>query len=158
MAVPKDPPNATRVRLTCRTEAEPRLVKEAAKKEAVAGVRVLRHRPFPIKVDNANRTTVLDGSGGLSSAAESWSMNIAVGFSSLPSEVKYQWDRGNGAVEALSAVVAGKGSVSAIISAAFRLEISRSLTGTLPPTQAQSNSCASIHETRGFDRGSMTSQ
>jgi len=63
VAVTKDPRNETRIRVTCRDEAELGLVKEAAQKSGVAGVRVLRDQLFPVKVDNANRTVVLDENG-----------------------------------------------------------------------------------------------
>lgn len=65
VAVTKDPRNETRIRVTCRNEAELGLVKEAAQKSGVAGVRVLRDQLFPVKVDNANRTAVLDENGEL---------------------------------------------------------------------------------------------
>ncbi|TKA64630.1 hypothetical protein B0A55_09310 [Friedmanniomyces simplex] len=48
-----------------RNEEEMGPVKEAALKSAVAGVRVLRDQLFPVKVDNANRTAVLDENGEL---------------------------------------------------------------------------------------------
>jgi hypothetical protein len=46
-------------------------VKEAAQKAAVVGVRVMRDQLYPVKVDNANRTAVLDAEGNvLPGAAE----------------------------------------------------------------------------------------
>ena len=65
MAVTKDPRNSARVRIACRDETELQQVKEAAQRAVVAGARVLRDQLYPIKVDNANRTAVLDNEGSL---------------------------------------------------------------------------------------------
>jgi hypothetical protein len=65
VAVIKDPRNTTRIRVTCRNEAELQRVKEAAQKSAVAGARVMRDQLHPVKVDNANRTAVLDQDGAI---------------------------------------------------------------------------------------------
>jgi hypothetical protein len=69
MAVTKDPKNSTRVRIACRDETELQQVKEAAQRAVVAGARVLRDQLYPIKVDNANRTAILDNEGSLISGA-----------------------------------------------------------------------------------------
>ena len=61
-AVIRDPRNTTRIRITCRDESELQRVKEAAQK-SVSGARVLRDQLYPVKVDNANRTAVLDENG-----------------------------------------------------------------------------------------------
>jgi hypothetical protein len=64
-AVVKDVRKADRVKLICRNEAELKLVKEVAQKIMVPGTRVLRDQLYPVKVDNANRTTVLDRDGNI---------------------------------------------------------------------------------------------
>lgn len=64
-AVTRDPRNTTRIRVTCRDETELQLVKEAALKSAVSGLRVLRDQLYPVKVDNANRSAVLDQDGSI---------------------------------------------------------------------------------------------
>jgi hypothetical protein len=63
VAVIKDARNYDRIRVTCRDEAELQRVKKAAEKTAVTGVRVLRDQLYPVKVDNANRTAILDQDG-----------------------------------------------------------------------------------------------
>ena len=62
-AVIRDPRNTARIRVTCRDESELQLVKEAAQKTAAPGARVLRDQLYPVKVDNANRTAILDQNG-----------------------------------------------------------------------------------------------
>jgi hypothetical protein len=70
-AVVKDARNADRIKVVCRDEAEMQLIREAAEKTAVKGARVLRDQLYPVKVDGANRTAVLDSSGNvLPGAAE----------------------------------------------------------------------------------------
>jgi hypothetical protein len=64
-AVVKEARNPHRVRVICRDESETQLVKEAAQKISVPGVRVLRDQLYPVRVDNANRTAVLDADGNL---------------------------------------------------------------------------------------------
>jgi hypothetical protein len=63
VAVSKDARNYDRIRVTCRDETELQRVKKAADKTAVMGVRVLRDQLYPVKVDNANRTAILDQDG-----------------------------------------------------------------------------------------------
>jgi hypothetical protein len=62
-AVIRDARNTERIRIACRDEAELQRVKEAAQKTVVAGARVLRDQLYPVKVDNANRTAILDEEG-----------------------------------------------------------------------------------------------
>ena len=70
-AVIKDARNTERIKIVCRDEAELQRVKEAAQKTAAEGVRVLRDQLYPVKVDNVNRTTILDHDGNvLPGAAE----------------------------------------------------------------------------------------
>ncbi|KAM4060886.1 reverse transcriptase [Hirsutella rhossiliensis] len=70
-AVVKDARNAERVKIMCRNETELQRVKDAAQKTAVIGARVMRDQLYPVKVDNANRTAVLDAEGYvLTGAAE----------------------------------------------------------------------------------------
>ena len=63
MVVTRDPRNSGRVRITYRDESELARVKEAAEKTKAAGSRVLRDQWYPVKVDNACRTAVLDEFG-----------------------------------------------------------------------------------------------
>lgn len=70
-AVVRDARNVERVKVICRDENELKQVKEAAQKTAAVGVRVMRDQLYPVKVDNANRTAVLDAEGNvLPGAAE----------------------------------------------------------------------------------------
>ena len=62
-AVIKDPRNPARIRITCRNKTELQRVKEAAQKTLAPSVRVLRDQLYPVKVDNANRTAVLNQEG-----------------------------------------------------------------------------------------------
>ncbi|KJZ69882.1 hypothetical protein HIM_10715 [Hirsutella minnesotensis 3608] len=62
-AVVRESRNGGRVKIVCRDEAELQLVKEAAQKTAVEGARVMRDQLYPVRVDNANRTAVLDTEG-----------------------------------------------------------------------------------------------
>ncbi|KAM4061058.1 reverse transcriptase (RNA-dependent DNA polymerase) [Hirsutella rhossiliensis] len=50
---------------TWRDEAELQLVKEAAQKTAVEGARIMRDQLYPVRVDNANRTAILDTEGNI---------------------------------------------------------------------------------------------
>ena len=62
-AVIRDGRNTERIKIACRDEAELQRVKEAAQKMAAEGARVLRDQLYPVKVDNANRSAVLDAEG-----------------------------------------------------------------------------------------------
>jgi uncharacterized coiled-coil protein SlyX len=59
-AVTKDPKNPHRVRVTCRDESEHETVKRVAETKLAPGARILRDDLYPIRVDNVNRTAVLD--------------------------------------------------------------------------------------------------
>ncbi|KAI8402270.1 hypothetical protein FOFC_17577 [Fusarium oxysporum] len=61
-AVVKDARNPDRIKM--------QLVKDAAEKTVVKGARVLRDQLYPVKVDGANRTAVLDSSGNVLPGAE----------------------------------------------------------------------------------------
>lgn len=65
VAVARDPRNTARVRITCRDESELARVKEAAERTKAAGSHVLRDQWYPVKVDSACRTAVLDEFGEL---------------------------------------------------------------------------------------------
>jgi hypothetical protein len=85
-AMVKDPKNADRVKVICRHEDEIQQVKEAAQKMDIPGIRVLRDQLYPVKIDNANRTAVLDADGNiLSGAAE------ALGKENNVSIAKISW-------------------------------------------------------------------
>jgi uncharacterized coiled-coil protein SlyX len=62
-AVVKEARNLERIRVICRDKSEVALVKEAAQKITVLGVRVLRDQLYPVRIDNTNRTAVLDTEG-----------------------------------------------------------------------------------------------
>jgi hypothetical protein len=64
-AVVKDPKNTARIRVICRNEDEIQQVKEAAQKIEIPGIRTLRDQLYPVKIDNANRTAVLDSDGNI---------------------------------------------------------------------------------------------
>jgi hypothetical protein len=73
-AVTKDPKNPNRIRIACRDEAELRMVKQVAERKMAPGTRVLRDELYPIKVDNVNRSVVLDDEGNIrTGAAEAFS-------------------------------------------------------------------------------------
>ncbi|EED17393.1 conserved hypothetical protein [Talaromyces stipitatus ATCC 10500] len=61
----KDPKNADRVKVICRHEDEIQQVKEATQKINMPGMRVLRDQLYPVKIDNANQTAVLDADGNI---------------------------------------------------------------------------------------------
>ncbi|KAL3706323.1 hypothetical protein TMatcc_007334 [Talaromyces marneffei ATCC 18224] len=64
-AMVKDPKNADRIKVICRHEEEIQQVKEVAQKIDIPGIRVLRDQLYPVKIDNANRTAVLDADGNI---------------------------------------------------------------------------------------------
>ncbi|KJZ70171.1 hypothetical protein HIM_10431 [Hirsutella minnesotensis 3608] len=81
-AVVKNSRNAEQVKIICRDEVELQRVKEAALKTAVTGARVMRDQLYPVKVDNVNRTAILDGEGNiLQGAAEALGAenNVSIG-------------------------------------------------------------------------------
>lgn len=85
-AVVKEGRNPDRVRVVCRDEGEVKIVKNAAQKITVPGVRVLRDQLYPVRIDNANRTAVLDADGNiLPGAAE------ALGKENEVSVAKIAW-------------------------------------------------------------------
>ncbi|KAJ6436382.1 reverse transcriptase [Purpureocillium lavendulum] len=64
-AVVRDAGAAERIKVICRNEDELKQVKDAAQKTAVVGARVMRDQLYPVKVDNANRSMVLDAEGNV---------------------------------------------------------------------------------------------
>ncbi|KAM4063306.1 endonuclease-reverse transcriptase domain-containing protein [Hirsutella rhossiliensis] len=65
-----------------KDEIELQRIKEAAQKTAVTGARVMRDQLYPVKVDNVNRTAILDGEGNiLQGAAEALGVenNVSIG-------------------------------------------------------------------------------
>lgn len=68
-AVTVDAKNTNRIKITCRNEAEHQLVKRVAETKTGAGAHVLRDELYPIKVDNAKRTALLDENGEIRSGA-----------------------------------------------------------------------------------------
>ena len=59
-AVTKDPKNPHRIRITCRDDGEHEVVKRIAEAKLPRGARIMRDDLYPIRVDNVNRTAVLD--------------------------------------------------------------------------------------------------
>lgn len=92
-AVLKDVRSVDRIKVICRDGEEMSLVKEAAEKTAVRGVRVLRDQLYPVKVDGANRTAVLDAEGNILPGA----MEV-LGEENNVTISKLHWlsDKGNG--------------------------------------------------------------
>jgi hypothetical protein len=56
----RDARNMERIKIAYRDEAELQWVKEVAQKIVTAGAQVLRDQLYLVKVDNANRTAILD--------------------------------------------------------------------------------------------------
>ncbi|KAL2146425.1 hypothetical protein VTI28DRAFT_4178 [Corynascus sepedonium] len=70
-AVVKEARNPDRIKVICKDEGEATLIKEAAQKINIPGLRVMRDQLYPVRVDNANRIPVLDTDGNvLPGAAE----------------------------------------------------------------------------------------
>jgi len=65
IAVIKDSRNPTRIQIACCSETELQQVKDAAQKTIAAGARVLRNQLYSVKVDNVNRTAILNIEGNL---------------------------------------------------------------------------------------------
>lgn len=65
VAVTRDPRNSGRICITCWDEEELARVKSVAEGVKASGARVLRDQWYPVKVDNACRTAVLDENGEL---------------------------------------------------------------------------------------------
>jgi hypothetical protein len=59
-AAMKDLRNTDRIRIACRNDEELQAVKRAAEKAGALGIRVLRDQLFPLKLDNVNRTAILN--------------------------------------------------------------------------------------------------
>ncbi|KJZ69295.1 hypothetical protein HIM_11308 [Hirsutella minnesotensis 3608] len=81
-AVVRNSRNTEQVKIICRDETELQRVKEAAQKTVVTGARVMRDQLYPVKVDNVNRTAILDGEGNiLQGAAEALGAenNVTIG-------------------------------------------------------------------------------
>ena len=64
-AVVRDVRNATRIKIACRDGNELLKIKESASKAPSSEFRTLGDQLLPIKVDNTNRTAVLDQEGQL---------------------------------------------------------------------------------------------
>ena len=56
----KDPKYVDRIKILNRYKEEIQQVKEAIQKINIPGIRVLRDQLYPVKIDNANRTAILD--------------------------------------------------------------------------------------------------
>ena len=63
VAVTKDGRNANRLRIMGRDEEEVKKIKHIIEAKKAPGARVLRDQLYPVKVDNVNRTAVLDYEG-----------------------------------------------------------------------------------------------
>lgn len=60
---------ADRIKVICRDETEMQLVEQTAQKTSTKSARVLRDQLYPVKVDGADRTAVLDLNGNILSGA-----------------------------------------------------------------------------------------
>ena len=63
VAVTRDGRNANRLRIMGRNEEELKKIKDIVETKTAPGARVLRDQLYPVKVDNVNRTAVLDYEG-----------------------------------------------------------------------------------------------
>ena len=61
VAVTRDRGSTNRLRVISRNEGELKKIKDIVEAKKTPGARVLRDQLYPIKVDNVNRTAVLDG-------------------------------------------------------------------------------------------------
>ncbi|KAJ6438998.1 hypothetical protein O9K51_08401 [Purpureocillium lavendulum] len=85
-AVVRDARAAERIKVICRNENELTQVKDAAQRTAVVGARVMRDQLYPVKVDNANRSMVLDAEGNLlPGAAEALGAENSVSIAKMSS-------------------------------------------------------------------------
>jgi hypothetical protein len=64
-AVTKEHGEHKRIRVLCQNEEEKQLIKEAVEKIPVRGLRLLRDQWYPLRIDNVNRTAVLDNLGNI---------------------------------------------------------------------------------------------
>jgi hypothetical protein len=64
-AVIKEHGEHKRIRILCQDEEERYLIKEAVEKIPVRGLRLLRDQWYPLRIDNVNRTAVLDNIGNI---------------------------------------------------------------------------------------------
>ena len=60
VAVIRDGGNTNRLRIRARNEDEVKKIKDIIEAKKTPGARVLRDRLYPVKVDNVNRTAVID--------------------------------------------------------------------------------------------------
>ena len=70
VAVSKDSKNKDRIRVICRDAEELDKIKNIVQRNTAPETRVLRDQLYPVKVDNVNRTAVLDDQGNILSGAE----------------------------------------------------------------------------------------
>jgi hypothetical protein len=70
VAVSRDSKNKDRLRVICRDTEELNKVKDIAQKYTAPETRVLRDQLYPVKVDNVNRTAILDEQGNVLPGAE----------------------------------------------------------------------------------------
>jgi hypothetical protein len=85
--------NANIIKVICRDEAELHMVREAALGADMPGARILRERLYPVKVNGANRSAVLDSNNNLLPGASE-----ALGQENEVTIAKINWlsDKGNG--------------------------------------------------------------
>jgi hypothetical protein len=68
-AVTKDQKNPHRVRIACRDKAKHKEVKRVIEANLVTGMHILRDDLYPIRVDDVNRTAVLNKAGNIQTGA-----------------------------------------------------------------------------------------
>jgi hypothetical protein len=85
--------NANIIKVICRDEVELHMVREAALGADMPGARILRERLYPVKVNGANRSAVLDSNNNLLPGASE-----ALGQENEVTIAKINWlsDKGNG--------------------------------------------------------------
>jgi TolA-binding protein len=92
-AVVRGARNANIIKVICRDEAELHMVREAALGADMPGAKILRERLYPVKVNGANRSAVLDSNNNLLPGASE-----ALGQENEVTIAKINWlsDKGNG--------------------------------------------------------------
>ncbi|EXK24557.1 hypothetical protein FOMG_18723 [Fusarium oxysporum f. sp. melonis 26406] len=92
-AVVRGARNANVIKVICRDEAELHMVREAALGADMPGAKILRERLYPVKINGANRSAVLDSNGDLLPG-----VTEAFGQENEVTIAKINWlsDKGNG--------------------------------------------------------------
>jgi hypothetical protein len=97
--------NANIIKVICRDEAELHMVREAALGTDIPGAKILRERLYPVKINGANRSAVLDPNDNLLDG-----VTEALGQENEVTIAKMNWlsDKGNGKAYGLMVVYVTK--------------------------------------------------